>query len=459
MYGKGLAMSRLRIALGVIALGALPAAMAQVFTLQEAVTFALAHNSSAQVARARLAAAEDQLTLARDQGGPQASVSYGYLLSNNPLEALSAELERRQVTAQAFSPNTLNHPGVTRLGTTTLSLSWPVYQGGAVQDGIKASLFDKKAALHGKEEVRQEIIANVARAYEGVLAALAVEQIAQKGVDAAARHARTAHYLYSHGRIVHSDALTATVNLGANQNQLAEAQQDVTTARNNLALAMGAPPHLAVTTLKLVRAPIPMPTQDLTHYLSTALQKRIDMKALEARIAALRARAHGAQARSSFQVRLMADSQWFSKTPGLKHNAWTIGAVISKSLYDGHQNRDHAQVLEDQRAELEGERAGLRLHIEYQVKDAYEKMQDAAARYAIARTNVTRAKRAVALIRLRYGEGRTILLDLLNAEQGLVQARETRLAALYALVKSKLALTQACGTLSQASLASLGLPS
>lgn len=438
---------------------ALATARAQVFTPRQAVAFALTHNSEAALARDQEATARSQLQMAQDQGGPTAAVSYGYLFSNNPLEALSAELERRQVTAQAFAPSALNHPGVTHLGTTTLSLSWPLYQGGVRRDGIKAGRYGQKAARRMAQRSRQTIVAHVVRAYEGVLAAQAAQAVAQKGVNAAARHARTARYLYARGRIVHADALTAAVNLGSNEGVLAEAQGDVAIARASLALAMGAPPSLSITTLKVTKIAIPWPHHTLSHYLAIALRHRVDIKALHAEVLAAEAQARSARAQSSFQVRVMAQSQWFSATPGLRHNAWTVGAVISKTLYDGHHNQDRASVLGDHVRELNADLAGLRSRIQYQVTEAYQKMQNAAQSYHIAQANVVRAKNAVALIRVRYGEGRTILLDLLNAEAALVRSRESRLTALYTLVSERIALAQDCGTLSQKTLGSLGLPS
>ena len=65
----------------------------------------------------------------------------------------------------------------------------------------------------------------------------------------------------------------------------------------------------------------------------------------------------------------------------------------------------------------------------------------------------------MAVTQVRYGEGRTILLDLLNAEHDLVQAREARLAALYALVANRAALAEACGTLTHRMLTTLGVAS
>ena len=453
-------MRRFWVTLSVtLLLGPAGATFAQVFSLPQAVGFALTHNSAAAVARAQVGAAKSEARMARSQGDPRASVSYGYLFSNNPLEALSAELDRRQVTVQDFVPYTLNHPGTTRLGTTTLSLSWPLYTGGALHESIQAGRFGQEAADHLAKRTKQRIIANVVYAYEGLIMAKAAVRVAHKAAVAAKGHASTAQYLYAHGRIVHSDALTASVNLGANEGLLAEARGDVETATENLALAMGAPGNLVIQVPGHSLGVVALPQKELGYYLNEALSQRPDLKALRAQARAMRARARAVRAQSSVHVMVTAQSQWFSETPALRNNAWTVGAVISKSLYDGHHNQDHADVLQERAAALDGQLAGLVSRIHYDVTKAYENMQTAQRRYVIAQDNVTRAKQAVALVRVRYGEGRTILLDLLSAEQGLVQAREAELGALYALTSNRAALEAACGTLSMATLSSLGLPS
>lgn len=452
-------MKRLAVALGMVALFVATHAVARSFTLAQAVDFALTHNSMARLAKARGATARAELRLARDQGLPEVGVSYGYLFSNNPLEALSAELERRQVSAAAFTPNTLNQPGITKLGTTTLSLSWPLYTGGAIHEALRAGRYGRKAAQGAARRIRQTIMAQVIQAYEGVLVARAALTVAHKAVMAARRHARTARYLYARGRIVRSDALSADVNLGANEGMLAEARGNVRIAMDNLATAMGAPAGLAITVPHVPLPVVPIPHHDLATFDRQALTDRPDIKSLRAEIAAMRARAQAARDRSSFQVRLTAQSQWFSEIPNLRHNAWTVGGVISKSLYDGHRNRDRADVLEQQVAELEARLAGLRARIRNHVARAFDNMRTAMTQYRIANANVVRARQAVAVTQVRYGEGRTILLSLLNAEHGLVQAREARLTALYALAANRAALAAACGSLSRRTLASLGIAS
>ncbi len=451
-------MGRLPLIVIVIALVAtLPLARGRTFPLSAAVRYALRHSSAQALARARQAQARAALRAAQSEGSVRATASYGYLFSDNPLLALSAELERRQVSAQAFTPSTLNSPGVRRLGTASLSLAWPLYEGGAIHDAVRAGRFAKQAAGRAGARTRQRIVATVVTAYEGLVMAKAGVRVARGAVAVAARHAHTTRRLYARGRILHSDALTAAVNLGAAREFLLGAQNDVANARTDLALAMGAPAGLAIHIPAQTFGPVAMPRRPLRQLLRVALRHRADVAALRAKIRALRAQGAAARGRSSLHVTLTAQSQWFSRVPTFRHNAWTVGAVISKSLYDGGHNGDRAAELEARAAETEAALTGLEDRIRRSVVTAYDALYNAAQRLILARATVQRARRNVALVQVLYGEGRTILLNLLNADQGLVKAREDELAARYALARNRAALADACGTLSPATLPALGL--
>ncbi len=436
------------------ALIALPAGAlrARTFSLEQAVHYALHHSSLTALARARALMAAARLRAARAQRMPQLSVSYNYLFSNNPLVALTAELERRQVTASAFTPDNLNHPGITRLATAGLSLAVPIYSGGAVSESIRAGRFGRAAANAGRQETRERIIAATVRAYEGVLAARAALKIARQAVHAAREHADTTASLYRHGRIVHSDALTAAVYLQATREGALKTQAALNAAKANLAAVLGAPATLPISVPALALRPPARRAETVQDFIARALAQRPDLRALKAEEAADLAQAQALRARSGIKVALTASTDWYSETPLPRHNAWTVGGMISAPLYDGGQARDEAAAKEEAAAALGAQRDELETQIRFEIARTYEDMQIARQRYRVGLANVAQAKAAVRLVRIRYGEGRTILLDLLNAEQGLTAAREQRLAALYALMSDRVTLAAADASLTPGTL-------
>ena len=65
----------------------------------------------------------------------------------------------------------------------------------------------------------------------------------------------------------------------------------------------------------------------------------------------------------------------------------------------------------------------------------------------IAGNGVDKARETVRLVRQRYGEGRTILIDLLMAERVLVEARNEELNAALQLELSQVQMQLADGSL------------
>lgn len=425
-----------------------PPAHARTFSLRQAVRFALRHSSLTALARARTLMATARLRAARAQRMPEVSAMYNYLLSNNPLMALTAELERRQVTASAFTPANLNHPGISRLATAGLSLAVPVYSGGAISASIRAGRFGRAAARADRVATRQRIMATTVQAYEGVLAARAAVRIARDAMRAAQEHADTTARLYHEGRIVQADALTAAVYLRATHEGVLQAQAALAAAQANLAAVLGAPGGLPVEVPPLRLRPPPPVAMTAQAAILRALQQRPDIRALEAEQAADRAQARALRAQSGVKVDLAASTDWYSETPLPRHNAWTVSGMISVPLYRGGRARDEAAVKEGAALEVAARVDELRTQIRLQIMRTYSNMQIAWRRYRVAVVSVTEARTAVRLVRIRYGEGRTILLDLLNAEQALTAAREERLTALYALVSDEASLAAADASLS-----------
>jgi outer membrane protein TolC len=71
----------------------------------------------------------------------------------------------------------------------------------------------------------------------------------------------------------------------------------------------------------------------------------------------------------------------------------------------------------------------LEQQIKQDVRQAYQRLQEAGKRYSIANRNIAKARRTVSLVNERYGQGRTILIDLLQAERALLETRNEALAA------------------------------
>jgi outer membrane protein TolC len=103
--------------------------------------------------------------------------------------------------------------------------------------------------------------------------------------------------------------------------------------------------------------------------------------------------------------------------------------VVSLNIFNGGRDWHGltAASLDTEQAELRLE--GLQQAVRGEVRAATSRLTEATARRNITALSVDKARENVRLVKQRYGEGRTILIDLLMAERVLVEARNEALTA------------------------------
>lgn len=412
------------------------------FDPDQAVVYALAHNPALRAAKADSAAAQAGIGVAQSASRPRVAAGFSYALSDDPLAGLTDKLETQSVTATDFYPPLLNNPGTSRLSTTSLTVSIPLYSGGGMAAGVNAARGRAAASQAQLARARQQIAAATLTAYYATLAAADAVHIARAAARVAAGHVATTTRLLREGRIVPSDRLTAEVNLGAIRVMQSRAEANLASAQEQLRLVMGLPESatLDLAPASLPSLPAPGDTVD-----SMALTRRPDLKALNDQWRAAQAEVQRAQAGTRPQIGLDAANNWYDTAPGFAHRSWTVMATIRQSLYDGGATSARETAAADTEEAIDDRRAELRAQIRTQIRRAMIQMKGAREQLTLSEDNAERAKRAVTLVRQRYGEARTLLLDLLQAEQGLITARLERAHARYELEASSVALALAEG--------------
>jgi outer membrane protein TolC len=122
--------------------------------------------------------------------------------------------------------------------------------------------------------------------------------------------------------------------------------------------------------------------------------------------------------------------------------------VFSMPLYEGGAT-NRKKALARKRIDIASSSAqSLEQRIRNEIQLARNTVSEALARLKLAKGNTEKARRNVAMIKKRYGQGRTILIDLLQAERILLEARNEELAANSVLQKGLADLTYAQGVTS-----------
>lgn len=441
-------MHRLTLPTALLLLGScLPVVLADTFSLEQATAHALTHNPNLLAVREQTLAAGARTQAAEGARLPELGLSYSLSRSNNPLEAFAGKLNTRRVTAADFEPARVNHPETENLHTTSLALKLPLYAGGKLSADLASAAETERHAHLQYQRARELVAFQVFDAYLGLQAARNALGIADDALRNAQEHAHTTARLAREGRIVVSDNLTAKVNLAAIQASREQAATRLERARDHLKLVMGIPlDRVAVEILPLTLDSAPATARHLAEAEAAALARRKDLDGLRALAQAAQARVKGAQAAHKPKLDVITSSNWYDREFDAANNSWSVMGVARLDLYAGGRHSADVAATQAEARELEFRVRAYEQTVHQEVRAAYDALREARLRYGLARAAAGQARDSVRLVKERYGQGRTILIDLLQAERALVGARSEELDSSVALRTNEAALALAEGT-------------
>ena len=421
-------------------------AAGETLTLDDAVRVALERNAGLRATSAQIEVAESQAKAARAGFSPQLNARYTVRRSNNPLDSLADKLNTRSINpATDFTADALNHPDYTTLHATEIGVQWPLYTGGRSVAEFGAARAQVRAAEGERERARERVIYDTTLAYRGVQAAQAGLTIADEAAAAAERHARTTARLLRDRRIVASDKLTAEVNLSLVEANRAQAHTRRETALDALRRALGLAHDAPLAVMNWDAEPVLPVMPPLTELEQQALAQRADLRAEEHRLRAARAGVRAARAAFKPQLSIGAARTWYDDSFNLDNASNSVMGQVQWNLWSGGQHTERMRAATHGAAALEAQLEDRRAGVLLEVRAAYRALAEARTRLGICADNIGKANKTVELVQGRYGEGRTILIDLLQAERTLVDARREKLEAQFALARAEASLRYAVG--------------
>ena len=436
----------LRHALTTIALllFGLNSSIAREITLDEAIQHAMQFSPVLQSSQAGLQSSGEQLKTVQANRLPRLDITYDALYSNNPLASLGSKLNTRSVTADDFQPDNINDPASFDSYKAGISIEVPLYTGGRLTAETDEATASNESISLNHERTRSSIAYEVSRAYLYAQAARQAHDIAQSGTRAAKQHVNTTSKLLAQGRIVSADKLTAEVYHTSVSSAVEKAASRYKQALNALKQVMGMDLGSGIDVVDWVKTDALKTLPDVDEAERIAIANRADLKASLASIEAAEARTRKAKSNSLPQLSLVGMGDLYGTDPLTDEGSWAVLARARMNLYSGGANKTRISAARYDRIRLESERANQLAGIRREIRDAYAAIEEGNQRIKLANNNLNTAGKAVNLVNKRYGEGRTILIDLLQSEQALLnsrtewlnaslQQRESHLNLMYAM--------------------------
>lgn len=376
------------------------AAGAQAETLEEALTAAYNDNPTLLAERAAQRATDETVSLARAGWRPTVTVS-------------GSASERRTDTNRSAATNTTPV-------SVGISITQPLYRGGRTVNGTQQAEFNVLAGRARLIAVEQRVLRGTVAAYVDVLRDQATVQLNQSNVAVLQRQLEATRDRFEVGEVTRTDVSQAEARLSRARSDLIQSDGVLEISRANYANFVGHPPA----NLERVPALTGLPaTQE--EALEIALARNPDLieadNSQQASAFALRA-SRGTLLPTVSLIGDLTHSEE-AAVAGLKSDTASITARVSVPLYQSGSEyarvRQLRQTNNERRIEVEESRRDV---IE-EVTQAWERLNTATARIRSRADEVAATELALDGVRQEAEVGSRTVLDVLDAEQELLDAR------------------------------------
>ena len=415
---------------------------AESLTLDEAINLAMKNNRLIEQSAEDREAARWNLSAVRRNSGLTLSWS-------SSLERIGGRyynINRQYHTQAKGTSSEKLYPSYLNENANSVSLSIPLYTGGRLENQREAARYALNSADLTLENSRQEVKYQAAAAYYQVLQRKSLVGVQEQAVELLQEHLRNVSIQYEVGTVAKADMLATSVQLSNSQQALTTAQGNYLTAIAQLNNILGLPTGTQIIT-----------SDDITFVsynmseaqcLEYALNHRPD--GIAATYAVKQAEAQTSVQKSGYRPKVDAvvnGNMSGENVFGANHNQerWSVGLQMSWDIFDNgvtSANVHQAKAMERKAESIARQQIET---IELEVRNAYIALRTAEKNINTTAAAVAQAEEEFSIAQIRYIEGVDTNLNVMNAQEKVVETRNNYYAALYSYMTSRAQLEKAMG--------------
>ena len=246
------------------------------------------------------------------------------------------------------------------------------------------------------------------------------------------------------GAAAEFDLLTAQTTLSNAQQLLSSARNTLTLAQVNLNNLLGLGPDVPIALQNPATPPLTQ-TFSTPQLTQTALVRRPELRQADNNIVIAQRLVRLAGVGLLPSLSVVGSGNYNGHVASGPHDTFSLSAVLGIPLYDGGTTKAKVKEAESDLRSQVITRDQLRENVSVEVRQALSNINDAQTRAASSGLGVTQAQEAYRLATVRYQNGIGTILDEINAQAQLAQARLNLLNAQYDYQTSLAQLTRALG--------------
>ncbi len=449
---------------------------ARPLTLEECVGIALKSNSSVRNAERQVNVAGTRVMTARAAMLPSVNTSFysGKFRrgDQNAIDLIPTDYARINVPIIDATGNPVNNlfvelpgepigyevrPYVSRgaevnSNSAGIDVRWNAFDFGRSWTNIRSANAAEDAERKSYESTRQGTILLVQQRYFEHLKALRLLEVQQEEVKSNEEQLKRTESMFEIGSVAQGDVYRQRTTLGRSQITLIRQANSVSNTRAALNVAMGREPKAELDIVD-IEASNELDAYNLDQVLKVSTENNPEVKSLEMSMRNFELSARAAKLNYLPSLTLSASYDRSNTEFDLvyggfdKNYSLRFGASLDFNLFNGFA--DQAQV----------ERTSLEYHIvkenlverqrnlQLEVEQAYLALQAAKEIIVINETNLRSAEEDLRLAQERYRVGAGTLLDIINAQFNLTNAKATWVNAKYDMMIARAQLKASMGTL------------
>jgi outer membrane protein TolC len=398
--------------------GQLTSVIPEVWTMEQAVTFALAGNPDSTIARTRMEAAMAAATMAKSTDYPLINVSTEYGQTNNPMYSFGTILNQG-----AFDDTIdFNDPGRTDNLQVKAEISYRLYNGGRDQADQAAAKANINVSQTDLLAVHQQLAFEVVKTFQAIIQAekmVAVREEALASITAALKVGRAR---FDAGDLLKQDLLNLELQQSLSSENLIQSRHALELTRRSFLNLLGLQEgQIAIDPESGSKQEIPK---------AFDYHNRHELKKLEAIEQAALAELKKARGGKLPSVDTFAGYQMDTGTVlDETGDSWMAGIRMNYTLFDGRKTSSQIAIAQLKLQEIQGLRKKTELALNLEVQQALLDYEQAKKRLSVTGKMVGVATEVIRLSRARFSEGVILSSDLIDFEMRLSDAQARQLAA------------------------------
>ena len=307
---------------------------------------------------------------------------------------------------------------------------------------------NRKAADLMLRRSEQDVIAQTAKAYVGVMLAAENLTVVTQALETAKAHLKVVEDRFRGGLAVKSDVLRAQVRIADLEQQRLQANSRHLIAQAMLKSVMGRSDDTPLTLTSGLQQ-CRQPRGTLEEWVGSALEHRPDLKQLSVQETIAAKEVDRAKAGHLPTLSLQGSYDLNSEDFGDQAESYTVGAVLRMNLYSGQRISAEAAAAKAMLAKVKRLRAGMELGVRVETQRAYYHAQSAWESINVARTAVNQAEEGLRIVANRYQNGLLTIVSLLDAQVAHQQSLTQHFKAMHDYKVARIELALAAGTINK----------